>query len=132
MHNSLYWKCGEYLGVGAGSHSHLSTDGGARRSWTVRSPERYIRSVTDGSSSVAGSEEIDFDTRASEVMLLGLRCTEGVSATRFEELVGRPLAHRYSDELERGVSSGLLDWDGERVTVARPLLGNEAALLFVD
>ncbi len=131
-HNSLYWKCGEYLGVGAGAHSHLSTDAGARRSWTLRSPERYAKAALSGSSAVAGTEDITTRTRASEVMLLGLRCTEGVNAEVFRELVGNSLIDLYSVELERGIEAGLLDWDGERVRVARPLLGNEAALLFVD
>lgn len=131
-HNSLYWKCGEYLGLGAGAHSHLATDSAARRSWTVKGPERYVRSVLEGSSTVAGSEEISIRTRASEVMLLGLRCTEGVSEETFHELVGQPMSSVYGDELERGVSSGRLVWDAGRVTLPRPLLGNEAALLFVD
>jgi len=131
-HNCLYWKCGEYLGVGAGAHSHLSTDGGAQRSWTLRAPERYTRSVLAASSAVAGTEVVSTRTRASEVMLLGLRCTEGVRAEVFRDLVGVSLIDLYSAELERGVEAGLLDWDGERVMLARPLLGNEAALLFVD
>ena len=37
-HNALYWACGEYLGVGAGAHSHLATADAAVRSWTRRSP----------------------------------------------------------------------------------------------
>jgi oxygen-independent coproporphyrinogen-3 oxidase len=131
-HNSLYWKCGEYLGVGAGAHSHLSTTGRALRSWALRSPERYAKAALSESSTVAGTEEITVRTRASEVMLLGLRCTEGVSAEAFRELVGVSLTDMYSAELERGIEAGLLDWDGERVSLPRPLLGNEAALLFVD
>ncbi len=131
-HNSLYWKCGEYLGVGAGAHSHLATDTGALRSWTLRSPERYAKSALSGSVTVAGKEEITTRTRASEVMLLGLRCTEGVKAEVFAELVGVSLIDAYSAQLERGVEAGLLDWDGHCVRLARPLLGNEAAMPFVD
>ncbi|MEX2538253.1 MAG: radical SAM family heme chaperone HemW [Actinomycetota bacterium] len=132
VHNSLYWKCGEYLGIGAGAHSHLATEGGARRSWAQRGPERYARTVLDGSSAMAGSEEIQRRMRASEVMLLGLRRTEGIKADTFEGLVGVSLQDTYPAELARGVDRGLLTWDGECVRLARPLLGNEAALLFVD
>jgi coproporphyrinogen III oxidase-like Fe-S oxidoreductase len=65
-------------------------------------------------------------------MLLGLRRTEGVRADTFKGLVGASLEDVYAPELARGVDRGLLAWDGECVRLARPLLGNEGALLFVD
>jgi oxygen-independent coproporphyrinogen-3 oxidase len=129
-HNSLYWRCGEYLGVGAGAHSHLANADGTVRSWTVRGPERYIDSVRAGSTTVSGSEHIDGRTRASEVMILGLRRTEGVGFDDFTELVGRPISEVFSDELRRGLAQGLLDAGGERVRLVNPLLGNAAAVLF--
>lgn len=129
-HNSLYWACGEYLGVGAGAHSHLASGDGALRSWTVRAPERYIRSVGDGARPIAGSERIDARTRASEAMILGLRGPAGVRADEFSALVGSELAETFGAELAEGCRRGLLSWDGERVRSLRPLLGNEADVLF--
>jgi oxygen-independent coproporphyrinogen-3 oxidase len=129
-HNSLYWACGEYLGVGAGAHSHIATADGGRRSWTLRAPERYIRSVTEGVRPIAGGEEIDARTRASEVMILGLRSSEGVDADEFRALVGSDLADVFGPQLAQGRDRGLLAWEGERVRTLRPLLGNEAAVLF--
>ncbi len=125
-HNSLYWKCGEYLGIGAGAHSHLATPTQAKRSWTVKSPERYASGARP-----AGSEEIDVLTRASEVMLLGLRTKYGVSREAFEALVGVPLDVMFGTELAQGISRGLLADEGGSITTLRPFLGNEAAILFV-
>lgn len=129
-HNSLYWRCGEYLGFGAGAHSHLANGDGATRSWTVRGPERYIDAVSTGSTTVSGSEPIDERTRASEVMILGLRRTEGVRFDDFTGLVGRPLCEVFEDELRQGVVRGLLVADDDCVRLVNPLLGNAAAVLF--
>jgi putative oxygen-independent coproporphyrinogen III oxidase len=125
-HNSLYWASGEYLGVGAGAHSHLAPV----RSWTVRSPAKYIASVGDPHTPVAGSELIDPRMRATEVMLLGLRRTSGVDAQAFRDLTGRSLDETFGDELRTGIARDLLLFDGSFVRCTQPLLLNEAVLLF--
>jgi putative oxygen-independent coproporphyrinogen III oxidase len=73
-HNVLYWRHGNYLGVGVGAHGHL--DG--RRWWTTRSTERYLDAIEAGASPVAGAETLDDDERAMERLLLGLRLQEGL------------------------------------------------------
>jgi putative oxygen-independent coproporphyrinogen III oxidase len=131
-HNSLYWRCGEYLGLGAGAHSHLATHGGAVRSWTLRSPERYSNAIAGGSRTLAGHESIDQRTRASEVMLLGLRRPEGVTSAHFEALVGVDLRRYFGPELEHAAARGLIAWDGHTARVVDPLLSNAAVVAFVD
>ncbi|MGH2758221.1 MAG: radical SAM family heme chaperone HemW, partial [Actinomycetota bacterium] len=129
-HNDLYWRCGEYIGVGAGAHGHLASSTGSLRSWTVKAPERYIRMIEEGISPVAGAEEIDARTRAAEVMLLGLRRSEGVDAGTFAALVGASIQDVFAEELAHGLQRGLISWDGGRVGVVRPMLGDEACRLF--
>jgi len=130
-HNSLYWAPGEYVGFGAGAHSHVANDTDSTRSWTLRSPERYIQAVADGRTAVAGFERIDRDLRASEVMVLGLRRTRGVDATTFAALTGRDIEEVFAMQLAMGVEQGLLEWDARTVRVVRPLLGDAGARLFV-
>jgi oxygen-independent coproporphyrinogen-3 oxidase len=131
-HNDLYWLCGEYVGVGAGAHGHLTSPAGSLRSWTVRSPERYTGMVAEGVRPIAGAEEIDLRTRAAEAMLLGLRRTAGVDARMFASLVGMPIEDVFGAELTHGVQRGLISWDGEAVRVVQPLLGDEACRLFAS
>ncbi len=130
-HNGLYWAYGEYLGIGVGAHSHLADARGALRSWTMKGPQRYIETVERGERTVAGSEPIEARTRACEVMMLGLRRAAGVSFEGFEGLIGRPVEDVFGAELEQGVERGLLDIGGGRIALARPLLANDACLLFV-
>jgi putative oxygen-independent coproporphyrinogen III oxidase len=83
-HNVLYWRHGDYLGVGVGAHAHV--DG--RRWWTTRSTERYLAAHAPGAAAVrdadgrvpdlTGEEVLDDDARALERLLLGLRLREGL------------------------------------------------------
>ena len=81
-HNLLYWRHGDYLGVGAGAHGHLA----GRRWWSVRSTPRYVHAVESagaapwggGEGPVVGEEVLDVDQRAAERLLLGLRVREGI------------------------------------------------------
>jgi putative oxygen-independent coproporphyrinogen III oxidase len=73
-HNVLYWRHGDYLGVGVGAHGHR--DG--RRWWSTRSTDRYLRAVESGDTPVAGHERLDVEERALERLLLGLRLREGL------------------------------------------------------
>jgi coproporphyrinogen III oxidase-like Fe-S oxidoreductase len=73
-HNQLYWRQGDYRGVGCAAHSHRQ----GRRWWNIRTPERYMAAVRAGARPVAGEEILDDDQRALESLALSLRTAEGV------------------------------------------------------
>jgi oxygen-independent coproporphyrinogen-3 oxidase len=133
-HNQLYWACGEYLGIGAGAHSHLAGPRGATRSWALRSPQRWTERVVAHEPVSAGSEEVGAAGRAAEVMFLGLRRTAGVAAADFEALTTRTMQDAFGGELARLANDGLLTWDGAtaRLTPRGTLLANEAVCAFLD
>lgn len=132
-HNRLYWACGEYLGIGAGAHSHVTGPEGSVRSWTVKAPERYVRAVESGGRPEAGRETIDADGRAAEVLFLGLRRRDGVTAEAFRALTGRDLGAVFGEELDALAGRGLLEWGrwGVRLTDGGTLLANEVVTAFV-
>jgi oxygen-independent coproporphyrinogen-3 oxidase len=78
-HNLLYWAQGEYLGIGAAAHSHLTlAEGQARRWWNVRTPERYCAAVESARPVEAAGETLSPDQRAAEALVLQLRTCAGV------------------------------------------------------
>ncbi len=77
-HNLLYWTGGEYAGIGCAAHAHRA----GRRSWTVRTPERYIAALRAGASPEAGAEELAPAARADEGLGLALRTSRGIAPTR--------------------------------------------------
>ncbi len=90
-HNLVYWRSGDWLGVGPGAHGRLGRGEGrtATRRW--RSPETWLRAVEESGSGLQAAEVLDGPTRAAEALMMGLRLTEGVSAERFKRTVGRAL-----------------------------------------
>lgn len=111
-HNFLYWRQGDYLGVGCAAHSHR--DG--RRWWNHRTPERYLDAIRNDRSPESGFEQLDDATRAFEALELLLRTREGVP---FDAL-----------DLADPALDGLVATEGGRLvlTVAGRLLANEVAL----
>ena len=109
-HNLLYWRQGEYFGIGCAAHSHRA----GRRWWNVRTPERYIEAIEGGRSCEASDEHLDDKRRELERLQLALRTRDGV-----------PLDRLSVDDLD-----GLIEVHGDRavLTVRGRLLANEVAL----
>ena len=120
-HNRLYWQQGEYLGIGCAAHSHSvdRTTGWARRWWNVRTPERYIRVVGEGSTAESAGEDLDPPTRQREALELALRTSAGVPP---EALPGWDGDEVLADLVAPGIGGRLV------LTRAGRLLANEVSI----
>jgi putative oxygen-independent coproporphyrinogen III oxidase len=109
-HNLLYWAQGEYLGIGCAAHGHTPV---GRRWWNVRTPDRYIALVGDGSSTEAGHELLAGAEQEGEAAMLALRTRHGVAP---------------GPEADGLVTDGLAEHRDDRVvlTPRGRLLANEA------
>ncbi len=81
-HNQLYWRQGDYRGIGSAAHSHRA----GRRWWNVRRPERYVAAIEAGSSPMAGQEVLTEGQRRFESLALSLRTPRGVPEAALPEL----------------------------------------------
>ncbi|MET0482732.1 MAG: radical SAM family heme chaperone HemW [Aestuariivirgaceae bacterium] len=79
-HNLLYWRYGDYAGVGPGAHGRLTIDGSRRALSTERHPESWLRRVGQAGHGIVEDESLTGSEEASERLLMGLRLTEGVPA----------------------------------------------------
>jgi len=80
-HNLIYWKCHDYLGVGAGAHSHFRSGGesGWGKRWSnVRNPELYVKQIAGDRRAVSVSYDLSRTTALEDAFLMGLRLSEGV------------------------------------------------------
>jgi len=87
LHNINYWQFGDYLGIGAGAHSKLTTANGITRSQRVRQPSSYMQSVST-SSHIIQEHNIDSESLIFEFMLNNLRLTQGFKAQAFTYFTG--------------------------------------------
>ena len=90
-HNLVYWRYGDYVGVGPGAHGRLSLAGGRWATEGIRAPEAWLEAVERRGSGRAAREPVSGREQAAEMLMMGLRLREGVDPRRYARLAGRPL-----------------------------------------
>ena len=113
-HNLTYWRYGEYLGLGPGAHGRLLIDGERLATSQRTSPEKWLAGEGRASESVLSREE-----RATEMLMMGMRLTQGVNGGDFKAEVGMPLVDWLAGEgVDRLLAGGLLSWQGENLAAS--------------
>jgi putative oxygen-independent coproporphyrinogen III oxidase len=92
-HNLIYWRYGEYAGIGPGAHGRLLTPEGRRAQSTEKHPEMWLTQVEAEGSGLIENALLTAEEQGDEYLLMGLRLTEGVDPSRFAALSGRKLDH---------------------------------------
>ncbi|HYG85347.1 MAG TPA: radical SAM family heme chaperone HemW [Azospirillum sp.] len=111
-HNLTYWRYGDYVGIGPGAHGRLTLDGEKRATRAHRAPEIWLERVARDGHGGHTPEAVDADSRATELLMMGLRLTEGVARARLVEETGRDLdALVNAGALKRLVDGGFLEVD---------------------
>lgn len=98
-HNLLYWRYGDYLGIGPGAHGRVTL--GDRRVATLAEamPEGWVRRVNEVGHGLVEQSEIDAEAQAVEMVLMGIRIREGFFLPELIERTGY--------KLDRDVLAGL-------------------------
>jgi oxygen-independent coproporphyrinogen-3 oxidase len=90
-HNLLYWRSGEWAGIGPGAHSRINLADGRHAMSTERQPELWASRVEQTGHGVITDETLDAVEMADEYLLMGLRLNEGIDIARFEAMAGYSL-----------------------------------------
>jgi oxygen-independent coproporphyrinogen-3 oxidase len=90
-HNLIYWRGGDYIGIGPGAHGRLTLNGTARATRQHRAPERWLTQVEADGHATTRDDALGRDERAEELLLMGLRLSEGVNKSRFKRRAGMDL-----------------------------------------
>lgn len=110
-HNLIYWRYGDYLGIGPGAHGRVTIAGQRMATSTIRAPEAWLAAVQAHGAALAQSEPVASEDAGKECLLMGLRLTEGISRSRVERLLGRQLS------LGRVHEAEMIAVDGDRLKV---------------
>ena len=111
-HNLIYWRYGDYAGIGPGAHGRLTVGG---RRWAIespRSPEAWLAAAEGDAAEITIRSEVEPEDQGAEMLMMGLRLREGVDLARYARLTGRELPAFRIAELS---SLGLLELDGSRI-----------------
>jgi oxygen-independent coproporphyrinogen-3 oxidase len=112
-HNLIYWRYGDYIGIGPGAHGRLTIDGTKWATECFSNPKRWLDGVSSGDTE-RGRELLSRQEQATEFLLMGLRLKEGISLDRFTALNGTEVSQ---GTLEHLTNIGMIQVDGSRLTV---------------
>ena len=121
-HNLVYWRNGDWLGLGAGAHSHL----GGTRFADVYSPKRYVQLVqeaaeagppdaTDVAALLKSMRQVTYveeprpELARADTLIMGLRLNEGVSLAEFRRRFGAGAEADYAETFAELTELGLLE-----------------------
>lgn len=128
-HNQSTWRGGDYLALGPGAHGHLA---GVRWAF-VGEVDGYCAALEQGRQPYLFREELTPEQRALELIMLGLRTSEGVDLKTLARLLSRnPLRH-YAGAIGQLESQGWARLAEERLipTALGLRMADAAAALFV-
>jgi putative oxygen-independent coproporphyrinogen III oxidase len=114
-HNRVYWRYGDYIGVGPGAHGRLTLNGTRYATEAWSNPGKWLDSVDRGlaekeRSALTGEEQ------ASEFLMMGLRLIEGVDPLRYAALAGHELPRAKINEL---CEIGMIETTSQNLRVTR-------------
>ena len=98
-HNLIYWRGGDYLGIGPGAHGRLTLNGIRHATEAHRAPGAWMAAVEDRSSGELPRVALSPTDHATEYLLMSLRLAEGLDLRRFEAIAGRQLNATAIDRL---------------------------------
>ncbi|MCZ8154087.1 MAG: radical SAM family heme chaperone HemW [Rhodobacteraceae bacterium] len=98
-HNLIYWRMGDYVGIGPGAHGRLTLDGKRWATTAPRAPGAWLSGVESGKAGERAREPVSGPEQAMEYLLMSMRLSEGMDIERYERLSGAPLDERRMDHL---------------------------------
>ena len=112
VHNSLYWRGGEYIAAGCGACGFRRTGGGGRRWANDRSPERYLERVEKTGTGEASLEEVSAEEHLRERLFTGLRLAEGIDLDALSADLDIPVRQRFAKQIESLQRDGIGELQG--------------------
>ena len=89
-HNLVYWRQGDWAGIGPGAHGRLMLEGQRWATEAPRAPGAWLEAVRRGSGELP-RVPVPVMEQATEYLLMSMRLAEGMDVARYERLSGAPL-----------------------------------------
>ncbi|MCS6762051.1 MAG: radical SAM family heme chaperone HemW [Candidatus Devosia symbiotica] len=90
-HNMLYWRYGEYAGIGPGAHGRLMINNQRHATADEKIPFDWQKNVMARGHGMVVDDVLTWEEQGDEFLVMGLRLKEGISLARFTALSGRQI-----------------------------------------
>jgi oxygen-independent coproporphyrinogen-3 oxidase len=105
-HNLNYWQFGDYLGIGAGAHGKITTEGKILRTLQSKSPKDFTQ---NNQNKITAVKQLSF-----EFMLNALRLKAGFESDLFTQRTGQSIP-TIQQQLNKAQALGLLELNDKRI-----------------
>lgn len=129
QHNTIYWRNGQYYGIGAGAHGYINQV----RHVNIKEVQPYIEATFVGlpllSQSVVSRKEA-----MEDFMMVGFRLLKGVRSEDFKKQFGCTMEQIYAIQLQQLLDRQLIERteEGYRLSKKGILFGNEVFAAFLS
>ena len=131
IHNQIYWRSGDYVGIGPGAQGRLTLNGARWGTSTPLGPTAWLAQVERTGAGEDEREVITANDHRTELLLMGMRLSDGISKTRLRANGFDPESATVSDLV--GLNLLAVDADRLRATSAgRPILNGVLRALLAD
>ena len=121
LHNLIYWRSHDWIGVGPGAHGRFTSESARVATEAISAPGAWLKAVETNSNVETERTTISDAEHGDDILMMGLRLTEGVDLTR--------LSKNRRDELLNNInglsSSGVVALKGNILSATasgRPIL----------
>jgi oxygen-independent coproporphyrinogen-3 oxidase len=115
-HNLVYWRYGEYAGIGPGAHGRLKLEDGRHATAAEKVPEAWLAKVESWGDGLIVDDLLTPEEEGDELLLMGLRLAEGIDLSRYRKFAGRSLDEARLREL---LAHGMVEKTGTRLKATR-------------
>lgn len=87
-HNLIYWRYGEYAGIGPGAHGRIKTQNGRVAQAAEPNPDLWLAQVLSRGHGLIEDVPLSMEEQGDEFLLMGLRLAEGIGLEDFQAMSG--------------------------------------------
>jgi len=130
VHNLIYWRYGDYAGIGPGAHGRLTLDGQRYATETPLAPGAWLAQVQKTGHGESLRSPLSADDQFAEMMLMGLRLHEGINMERIGDI-----SENFINKINNLSNMGMVHMDGSQLSLTskgRPLLNAVLQQLLAD
>ncbi len=114
-HNLVYWRRGDYLGLGLGAASCVD-----EVRWKNTSElEKYLNRKTETEKAAEEEEILSAEDRCFEAVMLGLRLNEGIDLAEYKKRYGVDLCVYKAEWLDKMTYEGLLVFADHKIRLTQ-------------
>ena len=115
QHNLIYWRYGDYVGVGPGAHGRITLNGRKYATETYLSPNTWLTAAAKGLGE-SHRTELSPQCQAVEYLMMCLRISEGINIDRYNGLADHGLP---PEKLDMLIDNGMITLSENRLCATR-------------